>query len=470
MPNVQFTISPAPGITNDLISVIYNTLAPAAEIQRIVKTPPHASPHDFSFTNLPVGTYIVKIHESPDGVTLGNLRHDFWVNAAITNTTVYDKKTFQVGLGRTAPYYDPAPGDTQYVNPDLDGLDYLVFKPGYGILDWVADIQTIPGGGFEFTNGQDFFDGELYTILVNNLVQSVSGSGPTVTFPAGRVFMSGDLLFDATMYSKFIEVGANNSCTLTMPVVASIPDNTTFSINTHGVGPAQPFRFVKLVTPTGGFIVNGVSRPSITIGRGESWFFAKDSNYWFVLSGSDSYSRVGQIVYSFGKPPLNSLQLVGDWYLYSDFERLNSEHISQLPASDVIISATQGFVPTQEQRTKWILGPTMFWLPDHGGLYHRMQDYWGNIDPARTPGDYVSDSVGPANVKTIAYTGSGLGKNSLNNDGVGFLATHGDGGTVTTDSQSGTNRNTARTGSWPIISPEGETRPKTAVINAYIIT
>src|SRR6478735_2891664 len=136
MPNIQFTITPAPGIANDLIAVIYNTISPAAEIDRILKAPPHAAPHDFSFTNLPVGTYIVKIYESPDGITLGTLRHDFWVNAAIDNVSAYTIKTFQVGLGRPAPYYDPAHEATNYINPDLNGLSYTVFKPGYGPLSW----------------------------------------------------------------------------------------------------------------------------------------------------------------------------------------------------------------------------------------------------------------------------------------------------------------------------------------------
>ena len=469
MPNVQFTISPAPGITNDLISVIYNTLAPAAELARIVKNPPHASPHDFSFTNMPVGTYIVKIHESPDGVTLGNLRHDFWVNAAINSVTAYTPKTFQVGLGRPAPYYDPAPGDTQYVNPDLDGLDYLVFKPGYGILDWGADIQKIAGGGFEFTNGQVFADGELYTVLINNLIQTQAPPGTAGNvFPNGVVDINGDTLFSSGHYSKILQVISANNCTLTIASLATIPDNTVFSINTqyHGL----PFRYIILALPGGTECrIGGIGKANVFIGRSESWTFLKNGNVLYLINGEDSFRKVGQVVYTFGTPPPNSRPLTGGWLSPGDEPRLFYDYVNLLPFAHLGTGVVDT-IPDAENRTKWIINGGKFWVPDWGGMFARMADPDGNIDAPRRSGVYQADAVGPANVDTIAWTGLGRKNNELFADGVGFLATQGDGGAISNNTASGTNRNTARTNPWPIISPAGETRPKNVAVNAYVLT
>jgi hypothetical protein len=90
-------------------------------------------------------------------------------------------------------------------------------------------------------------------------------------------------------------------------------------------------------------------------------------------------------------------------------------------------------------------------------------------DGTRLSNSYQADAVGPGTVKTEAFTGVGVGHNGLSNDGIGFLATQGDGGYVTTDFASGTNRNTARTDSWDIISPAGETRVKNVAVNVYVI-
>lgn len=71
-----------------------------------------------------------------------------------------------VGNDRGTPYFDPEDGDAQYVNTNLNGRTYVVFRMGVGALVWGYDIQTISGGGFEYINGQVFSEGETYTIFV----------------------------------------------------------------------------------------------------------------------------------------------------------------------------------------------------------------------------------------------------------------------------------------------------------------
>lgn len=476
MADIKFTISPAPGIANDLIAVIYNTLAPGAEITRQVKNPPHAAPYDFNFPNLPDGTYIVKIHESPDGIILGTLRHDFWVSASINNVQAFNYKTFQVGAGRGAPYYDPAHESTNYINPDLDGLDYLVFKTGYGVLNLGTNIAQYPGGGFSLTDGSEFYQDEVYTILISNLTQVTTGGGGSATsFPNGVISVAGDLAFTSTHYSKVLEVTAVNNCVISIASLDTIPDNTVFSINTHALNSDDylaPFYYASLSLPAGRFCrINGRDRTRVDIGRGEEIWLMKLGNYLRVLSGGDAYRRVGQIVYSFGEPPLGSLPLIGGWFDKSYFRRIYDEYVLRIPPAELGTGADD-IIPDADNRTKWIIGINKFWVPDHGGMFHRMTDTDNSHDHVRLPGSYQQDMVGPGNVQSIAFTGNGLGHNSLSNDGVGFLATHGDGGLITTNMASGTNRNTARTGAWPIITgagQDGQTRPRNAAINAYIL-
>jgi hypothetical protein len=476
MPDIQFQISPAPGVTNDLIAVLYNTIAPAAEVARLLKAPPHASPYNFNFTNQPVGTYIVKIHESPDGVTLGNLRHDFWVNAAINNVQAYTPKTFQVGLGRPAPFYDPADGDTDYINPDLDQLDYLVFKEGFGVLSWDRDITKLSGGGFGFTNGQVFAQDEIYTILISNLTQVTTPGGSSGnSFPNGVVNISGDTTFTSLHYNKVIEVTAVNTCILSISSFDSIPDNTVFSINTHNLVSDDyfaPFYYLIVGLQAGRYLrANGKALNIFHVGRGEEIWVMKSGQFLILLNGGEAYRRVGQIVYTFGEPPLGSLPLTGAWHDKFLFGRLFNYYVNVLPPAE-LGTGVDDVEPDADNRTKWIIGATKFWVPDHGGVFHRMTDPDGNQDHVRNPGSYQVDVVGPANVKTTAWTGNGLGKSGLVSDGVGFLATHGDGGSVTTDSASGTNRNSARTGTWPIITwagIDGQTRPRNVAVNAYVL-
>lgn len=473
MANVGFSISPAPGVTNDFIAVIYDTNASAAEIDRLPPIPaPHASPQNLLFSNLQPGTYIVKIHETPDGTTLGNLHHDFWVDATLQKLLAYEVKTFQVDLGRGTPYFDPADGDSNYINTDLDGLTYTVFKPGYGPLDWDANITPYAGGGFSFTDGQKFSHDEIYTILISNLVtQPVSQSGGS-GYPDGVVQITGDIFFVSTHYKKLLEVSGFVNITISFGDLSTIPDNTVFGINTQTIldtDPDSDFRYAILDLPFGKYaMIHGEAKNRVFVGRGEEMAFIKKGNYLRLVNGGEGYRRVGEIVYAFGKPPINSLPLTGGWRLKSAFPRIFEDYVNALDPAE-LGTGTDDVEPDADNRTKWIIGLTKFWTPDHGGLSHRGTDPDGNNDSVRLPGAYQADAVGPASVRTTAWTGNGIGKNSVSSTSVGFLATLGDGGTINSDSATGTNNNAARTVTFSVISPAGQTRARNVAQNFYVI-
>jgi hypothetical protein len=459
MANVGFTISPAPGVTNDLIAVIYKTTAPAAEVDRLLKAAPHASPYDFNFTDLVPGTYIVKIHETPDGTTLGNLRHDFWVDASLQKLLSYEVKTFQVGLGRGTPYYDPADGDTDYINPDLDGLTYTVFKPGYGPLDWAANITGYTGGGFSFTDGQKFSQDEIYTILVSNLVQqplSPVGTG----YPEDIIDVTGDISFTSTHYNNLLEVNSSATIvTITIADITTIPDGTKFGINTHN----GTQRYVTLQLPVGKYcLINGVQRNAVYVGRAAEVEFIKKGNYLRVVNGGEDFRRVGEKVFTDGNPPVNGLAFVGGWKLKTDYPRAFNWYVNTLPVGE-LGTGTDDITPAGDNIRKWIIGTNKFWVPDHRDMSYRV------TDGTRLANSYQADAVGPGTVKTRAFTGNGVGHNGISGGGVGFLATYGDGGAITTDSASGTSNNSVRTDPWDLISAAGENRVKNVAVNAYVI-
>jgi hypothetical protein len=466
MANVAFTISAAPGVTNDLIAVIYKTTAPAAEVDRILKEAPHPDPYNFEFTDLEPGVYIVKIHESPDGSTLGNLRHDFWVDASLEKLHAYTIKEFQVGLGRGEPYYDPAHDSSAYENPDLKGLTYTVFKPGYGPLSWDANITDDPDGGFSFTDGQKFFQDEIYTIQISNLVtQPVTTTGGT-SFIDGVKLESANVNLSVDHYRKMILVNTNTDMTITITDLDSIPDNMTFGINTHSLtdNPDAPtFRYCTLQLPGGkSCIINTFSRNAAYIARAEEVIFMKNGNNLFILSWDGDHRRVGETVFTDGLPPINSLPLVGGWYSKTQYPRIFQWYVNRQPLTE-LGTGTDDIEPDSTNRKKWIIGVNKFWVKDHKDMTYKV------AGSGRLANSYQADSVGPANIRTTAWTGAGIGKNGVSSTSVGFLATMGDGGTINSDSASGTNNNAARTIEWSIISPAGESRVKNVATNAYVI-
>lgn len=78
--------------------------------------------------------------------------------------------SFVVNRGLGTPYFDPISTldnpTNIYVNANLNGKTYVVFRPGFGALVWGVHIQLISGGGFQYIDGTVFYDGEAYTIFI----------------------------------------------------------------------------------------------------------------------------------------------------------------------------------------------------------------------------------------------------------------------------------------------------------------
>jgi hypothetical protein len=463
MANVAFTISPAPGVTNDLIAVLYE-ISPSggvgAEIARQEKSEPHPSPHDFNFANVVPKTYIVKIHEStaPGSGLLGILRHDFWVDASLQKTQSYEVKTFQVGAGRGTPYYDPADLDTDYINPDLDGLTYTVFKPGYGPLDWDANINPYSGGGFSFIDGQIFSQDEIYTVLVSNLiVQPVAQVGGG--YPDDVVVITADTAFGSSHYNKLLVIDSVSALlTITIADITAIPDGTVWGINTQKHNDA--LRYATLQLPGGASCyINGIQRAALYLGRAEEIWVYKKGSELRIINWDGDYRRVGDKVYRDGIPPFNGLQLTGGWILKTDYPRLFNWYVNTLPGG-VLGAATQDTTPDADNITKWIIGPTKFWYPKYEELFIR------GASGSRLSGSYQEDD-NKAHNHTSPGLWNKLGAKASDVGGYGTPAGL-DSSNASTEYRVGTMTG----GEWDdaTIKDQGtEARPKNVAQNIYVI-
>jgi hypothetical protein len=470
MANVNFTISPAPGIINDMIAVLYEILPGGgigAEIDRLPIPAPHDNPQNLSFTNVEPHTYIVKIHETTDGITLGNLRHDFWVDASLQKLQSYTVKTFQVGAGRGTPYFDPADQDDDYINTDLDGLTYTVFKPGYAPLDWDANINIYTGGGFSYIDGQKFSQDEIYTILISNLVAQPLTTGGGSPFIDGIEFIAGNVPITTSHYRKMIMVNDSTSLTLTIADLNAIPDNMTFGINTHSLtdNPDTPtFRYATLQLPVGKYcIINTYARNAVYIGRSQEVIFIKKGNGLFLLSGGEGFSRVGEIVFGSSRAPANSLPLTGGWKLKTDYPRIFDWHVNVLDPSELGAGADD-IEPDADNRTKWIIGINKFWVKDVGGLFLRPTDPDGNIDPVRLPGGYQADDNKAHNHVTAPWDKAGAKASDITGEATP--------GSLDSNNPS-TEYRVGQMGSYwtaaTIQSQGTEARPKNVAQNCYVI-
>jgi hypothetical protein len=332
MAEISFQISAAPGITNDLIAVIYNTLSPSAEVDRIVVAPPHNSPANFQFSNLSSGVYIVKVHEStPGSGILGNLRHDWWEDAS-TNQILFERRFYTVdGLGT----YDPTAGTVKIIDPYFSGKNITgVFQEGFRYLIPAVEWQQNSGGEVEWLGGISNSYGQVWSVEIT-YAQPATGGSQAIPF-TDIVVVTADTTLTATEYDKCIYARASaNKITITSPSIATIPDGKGFLIY-HDGGNAINTIF-KL--PAGQIVrFMGQDRNSIPLGKGEFIKVIKKvisgTDYLFVTDHDGQWSRVGELIE--GRQAIaNGVYFDGTEYDLNVYVRL-AEYVDGLPSNQIV--------------------------------------------------------------------------------------------------------------------------------------
>jgi hypothetical protein len=404
--------------TSDVVLVAREKAAPLSFVYYQFFAAPHTQ-RNTTITPVNPVMHIVQVYKTADGgATLGQLIGECEIDASIVSQAAFTAIQFVVDRGNTgAPSYDPPSNQAQYPNPDLNGLtrdDFTVFRSGFGALTWGMEIDVLPGGGFEYIDGQQFSAGEEYTILVNNLVSTnILSSGNA--YPEDIVVVTASRALAAPDMNKLLEVNAGSNITLTLDI-AGMPDRKTFGINTHN----GTQRYVGLTLNSGQYIlVNGVQKNTIWIGRGETVQFIKKGAYLRVVNDWQGYRLLGSRVKGdFTTQPWNGILAIGGWVLKTDYPRV-WEHVNSLGGEAINIADDSGIVDLD--RGIWHYGLNKIWIPDYGGYFERNYDPDSNVDVdngTRLPGRIQGDMVGPHshnyNIrKGNAYTGA------PNNDIVG---------------------------------------------------
>lgn len=435
---------------------------PTAIVATHNEPPPVPATMNLLFSGLNDVVHYVDFRESPDGSAQGTLLSTFVYD--VKNETIIAERRYYTTDGVGA--YDPVQDDTSITDPYLVGKTvYGVFKEGFRYLvpgtEWTQTGDTI-----DILAGGPLQSLEVVTIEINYTV-GASASGGAST-PTDIIEVTANLTLDSSHYDKMMEAnGSATILTITFPDLLTIPDGKKFWFNAH----KDAQRYIAIVFPSGGYCqVDGSARTTVWVAKGEELSIIKKGSYMRIISWSGDRNRVGQIVYGGTKEPINGIPLLGGWVPIADVPRLFNWYVNELDFTE-LGSGTDDIEPSADNRTKWIIGATKLWFPDHGGLFHRAKDHDGNNDDVRLPNAYQADAVGPATVKTRVFTGNGLLKNGLpgGTPGVGILGTLGDGGSITTDSASGLNNNNAHTDPWDLISTAGQTRPKNVAVIAYVI-
>jgi hypothetical protein len=289
MASIKNTISIAGGVINYLVIVIYKTTAPLAEVARVVYTSGvDTNPFSFEFTDLVNGTYIVKVHESTDGITLGNIRHDYWIDAS-TGQILQERIFFTVGGGGTAP----ANGTSIFSDPLYNGKNITgVFQEGFRYLKDLIEWQEYAGGGFELLSGIVFNDGQTWSFEISyNVIETAPA--PDDAF-ADIVILTTNTTLNSSHYNKTILVNSSaNKQTTTLPNIAGVPDGKGFIIRHDGNN------VINVVVTGGTYRFRGSDVSTIYLGKGEMIKVVKKTisavAKWYVNDMNGQWDRIGLI-------------------------------------------------------------------------------------------------------------------------------------------------------------------------------
>ncbi|MDF2189279.1 hypothetical protein [Paraflavitalea sp. CAU 1676] len=317
--------------------MIYKTTAPGAEVDRILDSTDHTAPRNFQFSDLEPGVYITKIHESADGTTLGNLRHDFWVDA-VTNQILLERRFYRVGGSDT---YDPAADTIKISDPYFQGKNITgIFQQGNRYLrqdksEWSINVDgeiefgVDSIGGVQIKNWAD----TVWAVEIS-YIQSDTGGGSQKY--GDVVIVTADTTLSAAHWNMNIYGrGASNKLILTAPALASIPENKGFTL-VHDGGNSINVVLQLQAGETARFL--GGNYNNIKLGIGD-WIRCTKKTisgtaYLFVEPGKGHWDQLGLIVMARKVLP-NSIRLDGTEYDLSVQLRL-ADIVNDLPGDQIV--------------------------------------------------------------------------------------------------------------------------------------
>lgn len=296
MADVNFSIGMV-GITGYLLVNARTVANPTVVEQTSGHLPgPQPSVRNMSWTGLsPEMTYFD--FRETNGTGLGVLLSTFTFD--VKNNRVVAEKRFYIGDGPHS--YDPVSGQSQIVDPYLDGKTIIgVFRQGYGFLqptdaDGTKEYSLVTGGGIQLedygsTPRPVFGAGEVYAIDINYLFNY---GNTTIGNPYNKYTeLTGDTaLSNAEKNGRVACISAGSRMVLTLPALASLGEADYYYITSYNGAQLQ----VKIVT-TGLQVINfnGELDQEISIGRNEFIWIEKRGAKFDVVQHHPGIEKVGE--------------------------------------------------------------------------------------------------------------------------------------------------------------------------------
>lgn len=267
-------------------------------------------------------------------------------------------------------------------DPYLDGLDYSVHLRGIEYMvkgqEWQNDVA---GGGFRWTNGQIFEEGQIITVSFKPQISSVISTPDAVARfldASGISLVTATSTLTAGSDRKLIYIAAASAVAPTITLNSAYPEGVLCAILC-----ADGLQKNTIIAAPGGqsIVFNG-TKTSFVLGQAEWAYLVRLGSVWYVTSISDNWQRVGDIVFG-GVPGANKIAANGQTLQRNESPRLDlylDALNAALPGSVISVGAWA------TDNTKWGRDATTIRVPKLGGWFPRFLDLGNGKDPGRTGG------------------------------------------------------------------------------------
>jgi hypothetical protein len=309
--DINFSISPAPGIATDwLVAAIYEATAPATLIQSLGFAAPHTAPQNISFVGVNPVPHIVIVYQNAANVPAGTIRHQFIYDPNFINAQI------RADLVLTA---DSTPGfvstGLSYTDATLKDWSFDIERRGFGTMELGVDyswdnvltkwtlLATVD------TPQPAIQPGEKFIIHFLPKITIATNTGNTV---AGLFSNSFDITADVTLTAANMGqcgmiAGAGDHLTITLPSLSAVPDNKIIGFISDGGSHINAQ--VKAAGTDSFKFLNGT--PSvINLCQAEHIWLFKKNNKWNVAWANGNFKTVGDIIEQFSKDPAVVLNTV----------------------------------------------------------------------------------------------------------------------------------------------------------------
>lgn len=374
---------------NKLRYKAYEASTPSAEVVSLTENPPHTFPHAVTLNVPNPVVHIVKIFSTPDA-SAGTLISEFIYDPTYTNVEV--RLPLQLIAGGPGEF-DPAVDANQLNIPFLTEWEGLWYPERRANAGTMADYEytILSTGGLQLTSGDTFDAGELIWIHFNPKITISTPVYNYLNLFVDIAVITADVTLDSSYYRKLLEIASTTtSITVTLPLLATIPNQTIFAFETSMGNQKQ----AKIAVQDSNIKFLSGNRNAIELGTCEYLWLLKEDDGFHVMKCSEGVLRVGAYVDHDIVMPNTSIADGGPLPA-ADYPRV-LRHINSLPAGLLLTkTARDAGGDAVAGQWAWDVATQTIYKPDRRGLVARaLPGTRGNDmqrDNSALPGSYRPD-------------------------------------------------------------------------------